>query len=321
MSFPNRDVLVLGAGVSGLSSAILLRQAGYDVRIWARELPPETTSNRAAAIWYPYLAQPREKALRWAAASYAHFAEQLVPDPASGVSFQSMTEIFAELQPEPWWQSAVPLAVERPAADELPPGYVDAYRFQGLLIETDIYMPFLLDSFRAFGGSIEQREISAIDDALDAADVVVNCTGLGSRDLVGDEDLYPVRGQMLRVHPTGLTETVFDDTGPNALGLVVPRSGDLLLGGSTQDQDWNREPDPADTQSILQRARAIAPDLGDIEILDTIVGLRPVRSQVRLEAERVGEKQLVHNYGHGGAGFTLSWGCAQDVVDLVTGNS
>jgi D-amino-acid oxidase len=320
MSFPNRDVLVLGAGVSGLSSAILLRQAGYDVRIWARELPPQTTSNRAAAIWYPYLAQPREKALRWAAASYAHFAKQLVPDPASGVSFQTMTEIFAEPQPDPWWQSAVPLAVERPAADELPPGYVDAYRFRGLLIETDVYMPFLLDSFRALDGQIEQREVNDMGETLDAADIVVNCTGLGSRDLLGDQELYPVRGQMLRVRPAGLTETVFDDTGPNALGLVVPRGGDLILGGSTQAHDWNREPDPADTETILQRAHAVVPDLGEVEVLETIVGLRPVRSQVRLEAERVGDKQLVHNYGHGGAGFTLSWGCALDVVELMTGN-
>ena len=87
------EILVLGAGVSGLSTAILLSEAGYTVRILTRDLPPETTSNKAAAIWYPFLAQPREKALRWAAASYAYFAEQLVPDPASGVSYQTMIEI------------------------------------------------------------------------------------------------------------------------------------------------------------------------------------------------------------------------------------
>lgn len=319
MSIPK--VLLLGAGVSGLSTAILLRQAGYDVRIWARDLPPDTTSNRAAAIWYPYLAQPREKALRWAAASYAYFADHLVPDPASGVSFQTMTEIFSEPQPDPWWQSAVPVAVERPAADELPSGYVDAYRFRGLLIETDIYMPFLLESFRALGGQIEKREINNMDEVLDGADIVVNCTGLGSRDLLGDEELYPVRGQMLRVRSTAICETIFDDTGPNALGLVVSRGDDLMLGGTTQAHDWNLDAEPADSETILKRARAIAPNLGAVEVLDTIVGLRPVRSQVRVEAERVGEKLLVHNYGHGGAGFTLSWGCAMDVVDLVTGNS
>jgi D-amino-acid oxidase len=314
-----KHLLILGAGVSGLSTAILAQRAGYRVTIWARELPPHTTSDKAAAIWYPYLCYPRDKALAWAKATYDFFQREIIPDPASGCHQQTCTELFETPQPEPWWADALPHPIERPAADELPAGYLDAYRFPGIVMDTRIYMAYLLDRVRSAGGEIVQRSVTDISDALDAASQVVNCLGLGARGLLGDERLYPVRGQMLRVQAAGADTILFDDTGRNALALVVPRSGDIMLGGTTQEHDWNTQPDQGDTAAILAKARNLLPGLEDIDIHETIVGLRPVRDEVRVEAERIGDKTLIHNYGHGGAGFTLSWGCAAEVIKLLEG--
>jgi D-amino-acid oxidase len=312
-----KDILVLGAGVSGLSTALLAQQHGYAVTIWARELPPHTTSNAAAAIWYPYLCYPREKALAWAKSSYAYFLSEFVPEPASGCSIKTCTELFESPQPEPWWAAALPAPIERPGPEELPEGYVDAYRFPGILIETDIYLAYLLERFLAANGKIEQREITDLAEIQDTADLVVNCFGLGARHLLDDQRLYPVRGQMLRVRAQGADSILFDDSGGHALALVVPRSTDLLLGGTTQEHDWNTAPSNADSAAILAKARHLVPSLGDIEVLETIVGLRPVRDEVRVGAEQIGSTRLVHNYGHGGAGFTLSWGCAEESISLL----
>lgn len=311
------EVLILGAGVSGLSTAILAQRRGYTVTIWARDLPPHTTSNTAAAIWYPYLCNPRDKTLKWAKASYDFFHRELIPYPASGCFAQTCTELFETPQPPPWWTAAIPAPVERPGQSELPAGYLDGYRFPGVVMDTSLYMSYLLDRFRAAGGEIAQREVTNLAEALVAADTVINCLGLGARALLSDQRLYPVRGQMLRVRAQGADAVLFDDTGRNALALVVPRSGDIMLGGTTQEHDWNTEPNEVDTAAILVKARQLFPALTNIEVLETVVGLRPVRDEVRVEAERIGGKRLIHNYGHGGAGFTLSWGCAQDVVHLL----
>jgi D-amino-acid oxidase len=225
--------------------------------------------------------------------------------------------MFTEPRPDPWWRAALPRPLERPAPDSLPAPYVDGYRFMGIVIDTSIYMDYLVSSFAQLGGEIVQREVNSLEEALGESRLVVNCCGLGARELCDDEELVPVRGQMLRVRPQGLDAVILDDEGPNSLGLLVPRRADLMLGGTTQAGDWNTEPREEDRAEILRKAKAMWPELGEVEVLDEVVGLRPVRRAVRLEAEEFERGVVVHNYGHGGAGFTLSWGCARDVVGLV----
>lgn len=316
---PGGEILVVGAGVAGLSSAVELLKAGYRVRIWAREVPPNTTSDKAAAIWFPYLCYPREKALPWSKASFAYFEHAILPDAKSGCMYRTVLKFFARPQPEPWWAMALPTPVERPSKVELPAGYADGYRFRGIVIDTRVYMPYLLDWVRRLGGEIVVKEIGDIREALAACDVAVNCSGLGARELVGDEALYPVRGQMLRVQAKELREVLVDDTGPEQLTLLVPRSADLMLGGTAQAGNWNTQSDPQDSREILRKTARFYPELEEVEVLEEIVGLRPARPEVRVELEERDGKSVVHNYGHGGAGFTLSWGCAQDVLELVRG--
>ena len=313
----SKPILVLGCGVSGLSTGITLLRSGHAVTIWARELTPNTTSNQAAAIWWPYLCYPREKAIPWAKHSLHIFKRKLVPDPASGCSMIRVRDLYARKVGEPWWDEAVDHWQKLDPA-KLPAGYVDGYAVESVVIDTSIYMEYLVKWFRRLGGEIMQREISNIEEALAENKIVVNCTGLGSRELFNDESVYPVRGQIVKVKPNGSTEAIFDDEGPNALAYIIPRTKDIVLGGTAQENDWELAPRVADRTDILRKAAALDPRFAQVEIPSEGVGLRPARPTVRLEAERLGASTVIHNYGHGGAGFTLSWGCAEEVTNLAT---
>jgi D-amino-acid oxidase len=312
-----KEILILGAGVSGLSTGILLLQEDYQVTIWAKDLPPNTTSNKAAAVWYPYLCFPRDKAIPWARTTFEKLQKEFMNKPETGCIFRTVTEMFDTPQPEPWWRAAFPGEVERPHTG-LPAGYVDGYRIKSIVIDTSLYMEYLMKTFQGLGGKVIQKEIKNVEEALQESDVVINCTGLGSRELFHDDKIYPVRGQMIKIKATGFDQVVVDDDGPNNLCLTVPRVNDIMLGGTAQKNNWNTEVDPEDTKEILRKVTLIAPNLKNIEVISEQVGLRPAREAIRLEKENFGnDKVVVHNYGHGGAGITLSWGCSEDVVKIV----
>lgn len=312
-----KEILVLGAGVSGLSTGILLLKNGYKVKIWAKDLPPNTTSNKAAALWYPYLCFPKDKAIPWARFTFDYLQKEIMQDSESGCIKRIVSEIFDKPQEKPWWESAYPGKVERPSKEELPKGYVDGYRIETIVFDTSIYMDYLVKMFRNLGGTIIQKEIKNIEETFEEYNLVVNCTGLGSRELFNDNQIYPVRGQMVKIKPTTFDEIVVSDDHSETFSLVVPRINDTMIGGTAQKDNWNTEIDPEDTKEILRKIFLIAPRLKDIEVIGESIGLRPARDSVRLEPQNFGDKIVVHNYGHGGAGFTLSWGCAKDVVEII----
>jgi D-amino-acid oxidase len=186
------------------------------------------------------------------------------------------------------------------------------------VIEMPTYLKYLMRRFEALGGRIEQRSWGSIDAALAEAAIVINCAGLGARELVGDRSMLPIRGQVVRVAQVGLERFVLDDYGPGGVTYIVPRSEDIILGGTAQEGDESLAPDSATASAILERCIALEPALGHAAVLEHRVGLRPGRPTIRLEAERLpGGARVIHNYGHGGAGVTLSWGCADQVVRLL----
>src|SRR5439155_22921051 len=185
-------------------------------------------------------------------------------------------------------------------------------------IEAPGYLDWLARRFAALGGELEIRELAALDEP--DADVVVNCAGVGAGRLTDDDDIRPVRGQVAYVRTREPLRFLVDETGPNALAYVLPRPDLVVLGGTAEDDDWERRPRPETTRSILERTRLLDPRLADAELVGSAVGLRPARSEVRLEADRLPDgRLLVHDYGHGGSGFTLSWGCADEVARIVEG--
>lgn len=312
-----RKIIVVGAGVSGLSCAVRLLERGFRVEVWTRDLPLRTTSSVSAAFWYPFLVRPEAACLRWGGATLLRFSA-LLDDPATGIRMRRARSYFDHPIADPDWIGQVP-TFRRARADELPSGYADGFVFDIPVIEMPIYLQYLANRIEALGGTIATRGLRTIDEALDAGDSVVNCAGLGARELVLDRELFAVRGQVVRVSRAGIEEVLFDSYGPGGPTYIVPRGEDCILGGTAEEGRESLEPDPATTADILGRCGRFEPRVKDAVRLGEMVGLRPCRSAVRLEAERGWDgKLIVHNYGHGGAGVTLSWGCADDVVELIT---
>ena len=295
-------VIVVGAGVVGLSCAVRLLEAGHRVDVLARDLPLETTSAVAAAIWYPYRAFPQERVTTWSGASYAEFVG-LAGEPDTGVRMLTGTEVLAERTPDPWWRSAVPSLARETA---LPADYRDGWTFVTPVIEMPVYLRWLTARVEALGGTLTRMNLPGLPEA----ELVVNCAGLGARLMAGDRSVVPLRGQVLAVEQIGLERWWLDAAGPT---YVVPRSRDIVVGGTDDEGDWSRTPSPETARAILARATRLVPELEGAKVLRHKVGLRPLRPAVRVERQG----SVVHCYGHGGSGVTLSWGTADEVVGLV----
>ncbi|WP_020391475.1 FAD-dependent oxidoreductase [Kribbella catacumbae] len=308
-------VVVLGAGISGLSTATLLRQRGDDVVLVSAHATEATTSHLAAAVWFPTSAGPADKVASWGSTTYdvlAAEAERGVP----GVVMRESLVVYREEPPPQPWAAAV--GDIRPAkADELPAGYSHGLRFAVPLVEMPTYLPWLYRQYVDGGGHQVVRRIDALHDLLDLApDVIVNCGGLAAGKLVGDTSTYPIRGQIVRVVNPGLSMSMRDETHPAGRAYVHPRTNDCILGGTLDAGVWDTTVDDETTLSIISRCSDLVPALAGTAVIEALVGLRPGRPEVRLERddELLPGVPVVHNYGHGGSGITLGWGCAADAV-------
>jgi D-amino-acid oxidase len=308
------EVTVVGAGVVGLTCALRLAEAGHAVRVVARERLADTTSGVAAAIWYPYRAYPYDRVLGWSTAGYAAFVRLAEDVPDAGVRMRFGTELLRSDVPDPWWAAAVP---DLTKVTDVPAGFAAGWRFASPVVDMSRYLPWLEGRLAAHGVVPRRATVDALGPGDGLGGVVVNCAGLGARRLVPDPTVGPVRGQVVVCEQVGLDEWVVDDGDGLAPTYVVPRLADVVVGGTADEGAFDRRVDPGTAAGILERARALVPALGRAAVLGHRVGLRPARPTVRLEADHGGGRTVVHCYGHGGAGVTLSWGCAADVVDLV----
>jgi D-amino-acid oxidase len=312
-------VTILGAGVSGLTCGVRLLEDGHEVTIVARELAPQTTSAVAGAVWFPYRVAPNERTGPWAEASYRRFAALAAQKDSAPIEMVELTMLYPEpLDQEPWWLGAVPgERVRTVAAEELPEGYGDGRAVQVPCIEAPAYLDWLMDRFADVGGRFEQRAVAAFEEL--PGQVVVDCAGVGATALAGDAALHPVRGQVAYVKCDAPLRFMVDEEGPNALAYVLPRRDVVVLGGTAEEGDGDLTPREHATRDILERTARLQPELRGAALIGTAVGLRPARPAVRLELEETSDgRPLIHDYGHGGSGFTLSWGCADEVARTVT---
>jgi D-amino-acid oxidase len=314
---PNTDALVLGGGVVGLSAAIRLQEAGKRVRIWAAEPPQRTVSAVAGAFWYPYRAYPAERVDAWGRRTFGVLAA-LAQVPGTGVWMLPALELWRRPAPDPSWSGAVPdFRHARPG--ELPAGFADGWAFTVPTADMPAYLRWLETRFRAAGGVLERRRAASLAEARAACPRVVNCTGLGAREVAGDGTVVPIRGQVVRVENPGLRRILLDEEHPEGIVYVIPRSErECVLGGTADEGAWDDVPDPRVAERILRACAELEPRLAGARILEHRVGLRPGRPAVRLEAEDFPDgTRVVHCYGHGGSGLTLSWGCAEEAAALA----
>jgi D-amino-acid oxidase len=255
-----KQVAVLGCGVVGLATARLLQQIGKEVTIYAKALPPETTSNSAGGLWLPYslfdpdreTPQFHEQYLRSVKFSYAYFQQFAGEDygvhwlPSYVVTDEpfSETEMLATKGPFP--EVFPELRDLQPDEHRFPYRYVR--QFRAMLIEPHPYLRALLRDFRLAGGRVILHEFHDIAEVATLPEpVLVNCTGLGARDLFSDSELIPIKGQLTFLLPQPEVNYVVlaDEL------YMFPRRDGIVLGGTHVRGDWSLEPDVVAKSRIL----------------------------------------------------------------------
>ncbi|MFF1448066.1 FAD-dependent oxidoreductase [Streptomyces sp. NPDC058274] len=311
---PSGDVIVIGSGVIGLTTAVVLAESGRRVRVWTREPAELTTSAVAGALWWPYRIEPKAKARAWALQSLDVYEELAGRPEETGVRLVEGVQGESRLDEQDGWTSRVP-GLRASTAEE--------YAGTGLwarlpLIDMPVHLRWLRERFLKAGGAIETRTVADLAEA--GAPVVVNCTGLGARELVPDPAVRPVRGQLVIVENPGIrTYLVSTDATAGTTTYFFPHPDRLVLGGTADEDAWSLSPDPAVAAEIVARCAALRPEIAGARVLEHRVGLRPVRDAVRIEREPLADgRLLVHNYGHGGGGVTVAWGCAREAAALAS---
>ncbi|MGP3775555.1 FAD-dependent oxidoreductase [Streptomyces sp. SDT5-1] len=303
------EVIVVGGGVIGMSTALELARRGRPVRVWSRDLAERTTSAVAGGLWWPYRIDPTAKVGAWSLTSLRRYEEWAARPEETGVRLVDGVHGDSRIDGLGAWAGEVAGLRDTPEglAARLP------------LIDMPAHLAWLRDRLAEAGVAVEPRTVASFDEAFEAAPTVVNCTGLASRELVPDDSVRPVRGQLVIAENPGI-DTWFTAADPASAATTyfLPQPGRLLLGGTAQEDAWSLEPDPATAEEIVKRCAAVRPELADVRILEHRVGLRPSRPAVRIEREERGAgRTLVHNYGHGGAGVTVAWGCAEEAAELA----
>ena len=326
-----RKIAVIGAGVSGLTTAIVLAERGYDVELFAEKSAAHSTSARAAAIWFPYhIGDPENPQSvadvdRWALRTLQRL-EALIPvdgvpserSPVSTIEFRIVSNVTSNddqrVYADPKWKCLQPRDLD--AAERL--GRTFGYSIQVPLIDTPYY---LADLEQQLGDRIHLgQRFDAISDVDPRFSVIVNCTGIQGPQLAAKDEsvMKPGRGVVLTGHSSRPYALLDADGGEQFLYIVARLvSGTSVIGGC-DTTSWNEETDEAEGREIFDRSAAADASLTTDSFMGN-VGLRPVRKAgVRLDLERAADgRPVVHNYGHGGGGFTVSWGCAEEAADLV----
>ncbi|KAH7374251.1 FAD dependent oxidoreductase [Pyrenochaeta sp. MPI-SDFR-AT-0127] len=339
------DIVVLGAGVIGLQTAITLLEAGFKVEIVSRHWPGdesiEYTSPWAGAIWRTHATPGEVERCEWDIESYMMWMKLIENEPEKakemGLKHCPITIYSGDFQPVPWYAQHVQNFKTLQSSHLSSHGHT----FDSISINPITYLSYLHDRVRELGATLLRAELPASKGLAFALQLhqanlpaaqsttVVNCTGLGAKDLCGDGEMYPIRGQTLlaRLSPTPAHEILLWD-GEEEVTYIVPRpnTDTFVLGGTKDAHNFDSTPTPEISRGIIKRCQTLLAAQGQhdihMEVLAEQVGLRPGRAGgARIEIEKVntvgGVISVVHNYGHAGAGYQNSVGSAKKVLVLV----
>ena len=303
-------ITVLGAGISGLATAYILKRSGHDVSILAKEFSPNITSNKAAAFWFPYHIRNDKRGIEWCRKSYVTY-NSFITDIASGVSLKRIIKgVKNNVAEDNSWIEYMPEDSCRLVPNSnLPFGYNKAYEAEVPLIETQIFLPWLMEQIEKIGVKIKQQSIKSFEEVTDA-DYIINCCGLGSKDLTDDNELFAVRGQVALLAPKEISYIFLDNDKPL---YIVPRKDAIIVGGTYEENVYEEKTQEETLKILIKNVIEINPELASQPLIGSWAGLRPFRKNVRLEKEG----NIIHNYGHGGSGYTLAWGCAESVNEII----
>ncbi|MFL6047646.1 MAG: FAD-dependent oxidoreductase [Propionibacteriaceae bacterium] len=331
-----QQVVVVGAGVIGLSTAIELRLAGANVTVFTSPNYP-MVSPMACALFLPWMGP--DSAVLWsgplerAVVNSWHRYESLLNEFGTTAGIRSATnhEYLGAGDPDPpdRLRSILTPSTISPCNVQFVGNYYDrVWKFETIVIDMSCYMSWLGMKALSLGIAIKKQHLESLSDTFDHETyVIVNCSGLGARTLAPDKAVRPVRGQVLFFKP------IDQDVLINFVGIgigeycLIPRITDVGLGSLFEQEIDCDEIWPGRSERNERRLWAALDALVELSGVDrsalefsgrTSVGLRPIREGgYRLEALWHGDRLVVHNYGHGGLGVTVAWGCANQVVDLI----
>src|SRR5438270_3242194 len=313
-----KSVAIIGGGVSGLTCGVLFAERGFPVKIFAEQIGQQTTSGAAGALWFPYDAEPIAKVIPWALATYQVLVD-LVRDPRTGVSMIELRQYCrtGKISIPDWAGPFVMSSEVETSLNISGSAFSSGFSLDVPLMDTTIYLDYLAARFKKAGGEIFPVRFEKLEDLDPKSDLVINCAGIGARQLVHDVDLEPHRGQVAIVPKIdNLNCAIVCDDAP--LMYAIPRTNDCVFGGTNEISD-DLEANLSTTNAIVSECARVL-KIDNPRVLRERVGLRPFRkSGVRIEREKLRDgRTLIHNYGHGGSGFTLSWGCAEEIFGIAT---
>jgi len=310
----SKNIAIIGAGISGMSTAILLTQKNHRITIYAKAFTPNITSNRAAAFWFPYHIRNDRRGIRWCQISYEYY-QKLAEQKETGISMRQLIKVLRKgvEEEEPIWIDFMPEGSYRIMDEnELQPGIAKGYDIIVPLMETQIFLPYVQKQLQQNGVEFIEKEINDLSELTGNYDLVINCSALGARKLCNDNSVIPVRGQVGLLSPRNNLPIYLDNEKPL---YIVPRKDAIIVGGTYEERVETETTEPATIERILNNAYEVSPELKRQEVIGSWAGLRPYRPEVRVEREK--GTNIIHNYGHGGSGFTLSFGCAEEVANIV----
>ncbi|KAJ7138432.1 hypothetical protein C8R43DRAFT_1019067 [Mycena crocata] len=361
----NKQVLVIGAGVVGLSTAIRALEAGFDVTLIAEIFPADPKSINYTSCWaganHISIATHSPFMHKLERETMDVFLDLMKEDPDVPVMTRPQIEhienfgTFEETQNT--HISKFYSDYRSLSASELPKGIVAGSTFTTILVDVPDYLPYLINRFLNGGGRAFRTKLKSISSLFTAQDrpafqrfplasadsapplnpaAVINCTGLGALSLgdVLDTDVYPTRGETLLIRAPWVHHGMSYLLKDSDITYIIPRkSGDVILGGTFQVNDWHPTSRPETVKSIKERGIHAYPellpldkrelrDINDLDVIEECVGLRTTRKGgIRLETTKldIGGRSIpiVHNYGHGGAGYQSSWGSAKSAIELL----
>ena len=274
----HKKIGIVGAGIVGLSTAFRLIEEfsneQISIDIIAEKFYNETTSFGAGGLWEPYqiAGTPDEVVNAWGKYAFDHFLDLLYSTEGNETGVQLLTaysllEKGQDLSP-PSWSDIVfnfkCLTAEEIQRMHLPTKYIGGYTFGTVVVEQKYYMRYITQKLAKFGVKFIQNRIESIDNLVDTAnyDIVVNCSGLGAYHLNNDNTMYPIRGQVLRVKAPWMNNVWFFGT-----SYIIPNVDSVVLGGTTQKDNWNTNVSLDDTETIISNISEVFPSIRNAPIV------------------------------------------------------